>query len=74
MNGVVAVTSVSVERSFSCLKRVRSYLRNRMGQGRFCRISVHKDIVKLKEDSNVLHDKVFAKFIEKTRRLSFLYK
>ena len=34
MNGVLAVASASVERSFSCLKRVKSYLRNRMGQGR----------------------------------------
>ena len=34
MNGVLAVASASVERSFSCLKRVKTYLRNRMGQGR----------------------------------------
>ena len=77
MNGVLAVASASVERSFSCLKRVKSYLRNRMGQGRLsslCRISIHKDIVKLKEDSNVLHDEVVTKFIEKPRRLAFLYK
>ena len=77
MNGVLAVASASVERSFSCLKRVKTYLRNRMGQGRLsslCRISIHKDIVKLKEDSNVLHDEVVTKFIEKPRRLAFLYK
>ena len=75
MNGAVA--SASVERSFSCLKRVKGYLRNRMGQGRLsslCRISIHKDIIKLKEDANVLHDEVVAKFIEKPRRLAFLYK
>ena len=64
MNGVLAVASASVERSFSCMKRVKSYPRNTMGQGRLsslCRISIHKDIVKLKEDSNVLHDEVVIK-------------
>ena len=77
MNGILVVASASVERSFSCLKRVKSYLRIRTGQGRLsslCRISIHKDIVKLKEDSNVLHDEVVTKFIEKPRRLAFLYK
>ena len=71
------MASASVERSFSCLKRVKGYLRSRMGQGRLsslCRISIHKDIIKLKEDANVLHDEVVAKFVEKPRRLAFLYK
>ena len=47
MNGVLAVASASVERSFSCLKRVKTYLRNRMGQGRLsslCGISIHKTL------------------------------
>jgi hypothetical protein len=77
MNGVLAVASASVERSFSCLKRVKSYLRNTMAQGRLsslCRISIHKDILKLKEDANVLHEEVVQKFVEKPRRLAFLYK
>ena len=77
MNGVLALSSASVERSFSCLKRVKGYLRNRMGQARpssLCRISIHKDIIKLKEDTNVLHDEVVKKFVEKPRRLAFLYK
>ena len=48
-----------------------------MGQDRLislCRISIHKDIVKLEEDFNVMHDEVVTKFIEKPRRLAFLYK
>ncbi len=76
MNGVLSVASASVERSFSCLKRVKGYLRNTMGQSRLsclCRISIHKDILKLKEDANVLHDEMVKKFIEKPRRLAFLY-
>ena len=32
MNGVFAVLSASVERSFSCLKRLKTYLRTTMGQ------------------------------------------
>ncbi|CAB4024838.1 zinc finger MYM-type 1-like [Paramuricea clavata] len=70
MNGVLSIASASVERSFSCLKRVKGYLRNTMGQGQLsslCRISIHKDIVKLKEDANVLHEEVIKKFVEKPR-------
>ncbi|XP_028413650.1 uncharacterized protein LOC114536504 [Dendronephthya gigantea] len=77
MNVVLSVTSASVERSFSCLKRVKTYLRNRMSQGRLsslCRISIHRDILKEKEDANVLHSDVVEKFVEKPRRLAFLYK
>ena len=77
MNGVLSVTSASVERSFSCLKRVKTYLRDTMGQGRLSslrRISIHKDIIKEKGDANVLHEEVVQKFVEKPRRLAFLYK
>ncbi|XP_046857097.1 uncharacterized protein LOC124450449 isoform X3 [Xenia sp. Carnegie-2017] len=38
------------------------------------RISIHKDILLEKEDANTLHDEVVKKFIEKPRRLAFLYK
>ncbi|XP_046860969.1 zinc finger MYM-type protein 1-like [Xenia sp. Carnegie-2017] len=75
INGVLLITSASVERSFSCLKRVKNYLRNTMSQGRFsslCRISIHKDILSEKEDANTLHDEVVKKFIEKPGRLAFL--
>ena len=77
MNGVLSVTSASVERSFSCLKRVKSYLRNSMSQGRLsslCRISIHKDILSENEKANTLHEEVVKRFIEKPRRLAFLYK
>ena len=32
LNATVAISSSSVERSFSCLKRIKTYLRNRMEQ------------------------------------------
>ncbi len=47
MNGVFSLTSASAERSFSCLKRVKTYLRATMTQDRLsslCRISIHKDV------------------------------
>jgi hypothetical protein len=77
MNGVFSLTSASAERSFSCLKRVKTYLRATMTQDRLsslCRMSIHKDILKKKKDENTLHDEVLAKFVEKPRRLAFLFK
>ena len=77
LNGVMAVSSASAERSFSCLKRVKTYLRNAMGDerlGSLCRISIHKDILKEKEDKKDLHDAILDKFIKKPRRLNFTYK
>ena len=41
LNAAIAVSSASVERSFSRLRRVKTYLRNKMGQerlGSLCRI------------------------------------
>ena len=77
LNAVIAVSSASVEISFSCLRRVKTYLRSKMGQDRLsslCRISIHKDILKEKEEQNQLHNLITEKFIEKPRRLDFLYK
>ena len=77
MNDVLSITSASVERSSSCLKRVKTYLRNTMSQGclsSLCRISIHKDILAEKEDAGTLHEEVVKRFVEKPRRLAFLYK
>ena len=77
MNGVFTVSSASVERSFSCLKRVKTYLRTTRGKNRLsclCRISIHKDILKSMEDANQLHELVLTKFVQKPRRFDFLYK
>ena len=77
LNGAIAVSSASVERSYSCMRRVKSYLRSKMGQerlGSLCRISIHKDIFKELEDKNQLHNLIIEKFVQKSRRLNFLYK
>jgi hypothetical protein len=73
----MTLTSGSAERSFSCLKRVKTYLRATMTQDRLsslCRISIDKDILKSKKDAHTLHEQVLVKFAEKPRRLAFLYK
>ena len=77
IKSVVSISSASVKRSFSCLKRVKTYLRNKMGQERLgclCRISLHKDVMKEVEDRNILHDRIVQKFVEKPARLNFLFK
>ena len=77
LNGTMAISSASVERTFSCLNRVKTYLRSKMGQerlGSLCRISIHKDILNELEDQHQLHSLIVDKFAEKPRRLDFLYK
>ena len=67
MNGVFSLTSASAERSFSCLKRVKTYLTATMIQDRLSslwRISIHKDILKSKKDYNTFHDKVLDKLLK----------
>ena len=74
---VTSISSASVERSVFCLKRVKTYLRNKMGQdrlGSLCRISLHKDVLKEVEEKNILHDSIVQKFMEKPRRLNFPFK
>ena len=77
LNAVLAVSSASAERSFSCLGRVKSYLRSTMADlrlGSLCRISTHKDILKEKENQKQLYELVLAKFLVKPRRLNFQFK
>ena len=61
LNGVIAVSIASAERSFSCLGRVKSYLRGKMNNDRLgclCRISIHKDILQENEDKKQLFELV----------------
>ena len=77
MNGTMAISSASVERTFSCLHRVKTYLRSKMSQervGSLCRNSIHKDILNELEDQQQRHPLIIEKFAEKPRRLNFLYK
>ena len=77
LHSVISISIASVERSFSCLKRLKTYLHNKMGQeclSCLCSISVHKDVIKQVEDKNTLHDRIVQKSVEKPRRLNFLFK
>ena len=64
----MAILSVSIatpERSFSYLKRIKTYLRNTTGQERLnglASMNIHKDI-------NVSVDEVFEEFFKKTRKI-----
>ena len=75
MNGVIAISSASVERYFTCWRRAKAYFRGNMGQkrlGSLCMISIHKDILKKLEEKKKLHEIIAEKFVDKPRRLNFL--
>ena len=77
LNATIATYSLSVERSFSCLKRIKTYSRNRMEQellACLCRISVQRDTLKELENINLLHPLILDKVIEKPRSLNFVSK
>ena len=70
-------TSVSNERSFSTLDRIRSFLRCTMAEDRLlslARISIEKQMFKDLEQRNELHNMVIEKFAAKPRPLEFMLK
>ena len=73
----IGVTSAGVERSFSCLKRLKSYTRNTMGQGRLSSLAllaIERTMVKSLEKTPTWYDRVTDHFLEKERRAEFRYK
>lgn len=75
INLVTPVSSAESERNFSTLARIKTYLRNRMGQGRLnslAFLSIHKDVVSLIENFDQKVIDLFASM--KDRRSEFLYK
>lgn len=72
-------TTASVERSFSALKRIKSYLRATQGQIRLSNLallSIEKEIlVSLRRiNEEAFFDSVITKFTKKQRRLEFTYR
>jgi hypothetical protein len=62
---ILPVSIATPERSFSCLKRIKTYLRNTTGQERLnglASMNIHNDI-------NVSVDEVFEEFFKKTRKI-----
>ncbi len=73
----IGATSAGVERSFSCLKRLKSYTRNTMGQGRLSSLAllaIERTLVKSLEKMPSWYDRVTEHFLEKERRAEFTYK
>uniref|UniRef100_UPI0037E77704 zinc finger MYM-type protein 1 n=1 Tax=Semicossyphus pulcher TaxID=241346 RepID=UPI0037E77704 len=74
----VPATTASVERSFSALKRIKTYSRNRTDQGRLSSLAVisieMQRLLKLKEDREDFYKKVTDIFVQKDRRMDFIYK
>ncbi|KAI2646671.1 Zinc finger MYM-type protein 1 [Labeo rohita] len=66
----IGATSAGVERSFSCLKRLKSYTRNTMGQGRLSSLAllaIERTLVKSLEKTPSWYDRVTDHFLEKER-------
>lgn len=68
------VTTATVERSFSTLRRVKTWLRSTMCESRvsgLCMLSVHREKIKNNEDEFI--GEVIDKFGQDERRLVFLF-
>uniref|UniRef100_A0A3Q2YVJ5 HAT C-terminal dimerisation domain-containing protein n=1 Tax=Hippocampus comes TaxID=109280 RepID=A0A3Q2YVJ5_HIPCM len=73
----IGATSANVERSFSCLKQLKSYTRNTMGQGRLSSLAllaIERTLVKSLEKTPYWYDRVTDHFLAKGRRTEFTFK
>lgn len=73
----IPASTSSVERSFSALKRLKTYSRNQMQEERLSElalISIEKDFLKSLRHRENFYDKVIEIFTNKTRRIELIYK
>ncbi|KAG2459971.1 ZMYM1 protein, partial [Polypterus senegalus] len=74
----VPATTVSMERSFSALKRLKTYSQNRTDPGQLSSLAIisieAERLLKLKENKEDFYKKVTEIFVEKDRRMDFIYK
>ncbi len=71
----IGAKSAGVERSFSCLKRLKSYTRNTMGQGHLSSLAllaIERTLVKSLEKTPSWYNT--EHFLEKEHRAEFTYK
>lgn len=71
------VSTASVERSFSCLKRIKTFLRNRCSQSRLSNlalISIEKQLLQNLKQTNNFYDRVIDHFTLKERRIELKFK
>lgn len=74
----IPATTASVERSFSCLKRIKTYVRNTMGQERLSSlgfISIEKELLVELMNKSSWYGNIIKRYAgKKNRRLDLLYK
>ena len=74
----IPFSTASVERSFSALKRVKSYTRNTVGQERLTNLSlltIEKEMLHLLQSKPEFFDHVIEDFVNNTEgRMDFIYK
>ena len=73
----IPYSTASVERSFSALKRIKTYLRNAQGQNRLSNLSLmsmEKSLLKRLMSTSVFYDDVITHFCGKRRRAELLFK
>ena len=71
----IPMTSVEAERTFSSLKRIKTFLRNTMGQSRLNSLSVISISRDLLKNCTSFKEEVMEKFInQKERKMNFSYK
>ncbi|XP_063816563.1 solute carrier family 35 member C2 isoform X1 [Pseudophryne corroboree] len=75
---VLTIPTTSIERSFSALKRLKTYSRNKTDQGRLSSLAIISietgRLLKLKENREDFYNKVTDSFIQKDGRMDFIYK
>ncbi|XP_036373211.1 uncharacterized protein si:ch211-89o9.6 isoform X2 [Megalops cyprinoides] len=72
----IPVTTASVERAFSALRRIKTYVRNTTGRSQLsalASIAIEKQVLMDLKTSDQLYDRVIEKFIQKDRRMDFVF-
>jgi hypothetical protein len=72
----IPATSAGAERSFSCLKRIKTHLRNSQSQNKLSDLSlltIEKQLLTTLQNQNSFYDYVIDDFTKKTRRIDLIY-
>lgn len=73
----IPITSASPERSFSALKRIKSYACSTQKEQRLTGLSllsIEKNLLRKLRAKSDFYDKVITEFLKKDRRMDFIYK
>jgi hypothetical protein len=73
----VPSTTASVERSFSAIKRIKTYQRSTQNEERLSRLailSIQKDVLHQLKSTATFYDNVITEFTKQERRMDFTFK